>query len=127
MQERRDSARHGERGQVAVTVLSSPLAPDLEMETFYCSIADVSDGGLGFDVHTEVPCGAVLQLKVQLLEPVEEFLHRGTVVRCADSWRDLVLSCRIGVRLANGSEDTQRAWVEAITRRLSRLAPAANQ
>jgi hypothetical protein len=117
MQEQRDSARHGERGQVAVTVLSSPLAPDLELETFYCSIADVSDGGLGFDVHTKVPCGAVLKLKVQLLEPVEEFLHRGTVVRCADSWRDRVLSCRIGVRLAKGEERVRGAWAGAVRRR----------
>ena len=117
MQEQRDSARHGERGQVAVTVLSSPLAPDLELETFYCSIADVSDGGLGFDVHTEVPCGAVLKLKVQLLEPVEEFFHRGTVVICVDSWQDLVLSCRIGVRFAETGGGGRSAWAGAVRRR----------
>ena len=127
MQERRDSSRHDERGRVAVTILSSPLAPELEQETFYCSIGDVSASGLGFDAHTAVPCGAVLRLNVKLLEPAEEFPRTGIVVRCAGSWSELVFSCRIGVRLTDGKKETHSAWVEAVTRRLARLDHAANE
>jgi hypothetical protein len=95
--------------------MSSPLAPALELETFYCAIDDVSASGLSFDVHTRVPTGATLELHVKLSQPAEEFRYAGVVVRSVEGWHDLVLSYCIGVELVGGLADGK--WCQAVERR----------
>ena len=117
VQECRINPRHSESGCVAVTIISALHDPDLEGKIFFCLAGDISVDGLSFKVHRPIQEGAALEISVHLVDPVEVFIHRARIVRCAKDAQDVVIAYRVGVHLIHGSCSGEAAWKEAVESR----------
>jgi hypothetical protein len=121
--ELRTYPRLEEEDSVAVTVLSAPDARDMEHSTFTCLSNDLSVSGLNISVHSGIPVGAVLRLRVELTEPLETFEHVGRVVWCAHAEHDLVMSYRIGIAIIETLDHRGYDWSSAVFRNLRPAQP----
>jgi hypothetical protein len=121
MKERRQHTRIKERDSVTVTVLSAPQAPPLENQKFFCTTSDLSETGISFHVHTDVPTGAVLEMKIELPDPPDVYVHQGTVVWTREVPEDLVLVHVLGIKITATRGKREDQWRDAIRDKLSRL------
>ena len=80
MKERRRHPRVSSESKVAVKVLASPEAPDLQNRTFFCTTADISQSGLRFCADTPVTVDTTLELRVSFARPLRAFVHVGQTV-----------------------------------------------
>ena len=80
--ERRLEPRLKNTEAVRISVLAAREAPDLEGQIFDRSTRDISAGGLRFTVPRAVPVGAILRLKVDIIEPSDSYNHVGQVALC---------------------------------------------
>ena len=76
----------------------------LEGVVFRCTTRDLSSSGLKMVVHSRVPVGTMLQLRVDFVDPVATFEHAARVSWCRVQDHDIVQSYAIGMRFI----DTQR-------------------
>jgi len=117
MQEQRAHPRLESRDSVVITVLSAPDAPSLEHHQFFCSAKDLSVAGIRFCVHTEVPVGALLELRVDLAAPPDVFRHVGRVIWTQDVEEDLVLSHLIGVAIDKPLGGRTGNWADMLRKK----------
>jgi hypothetical protein len=118
-EDRRVHPRVTEEDKVTVTILASPDSLDLEGRTFFCSTRDISAGGLRFCVHSDVPVEAMLELRVELVSPVDVFTHVGRVVWEKEMEEDGFFAHYIGVQFVETKESRQMAWRTMVSRKLS--------
>jgi hypothetical protein len=121
--EQRAYPRLDETDAVTVTVLSAPAARDMEQRTFACPSRDLSVAGLSIAVHSRMPVGAVLRLRVEMTEPIETFEHVGRVVWCAAEEADVVMSYRVGITILQTLDHRGYNWSSAVFRKLKPAAP----
>lgn len=118
MNERRAHPRLLEQARVAVTILSAPDVPDLENRTFFCPTADISIGGLRLSVHTHVPMGAVLVLRIAFNNPLRAFKHVASVVWTQDV-EDPRHPFSLGVEFHEGDAAIMEEWREVLEEKLT--------
>jgi len=116
MLDRRSEPRLLEKNSVAVTIISSPETPQLEKETFFCSTADVSVGGVRLQSAIVPPVGARLRLLVALASPARSFVHAGRVAwrgrRGADG------RVPLGIQFSETADKVLREWRGVVERKL---------
>ena len=116
MQERRTNKRVKGKNSVAVKILASKDAPGLVGKTFFCSTDDISSEGLRFCVHTLVPVGSMLELRVAFSIPPRAFTHIGRVV-----WEKEVDGSNpfaIGVKFTETARAEMLNWKDLVSVRI---------
>jgi hypothetical protein len=102
---------------VAVTVLSAPEVPDLEGMTFFCRTEDLSINGLRLHVHTHVPLGAMLDMRVAFKDPLRSFKLSGLV-----AWGRLIdrtSAVELGIEFGDVPLVTLEPWKEIVAKKLA--------
>jgi len=112
MEERRREERLEDQKQVAVTVLAAPAARELEGRTFFCRTADLSARGLRLKLHSAIPDGSALALRVAFSLPLKAFrlIGRSTWTREVDSSRVF----EVGVEFRDCPSKTLSEWRDAV-------------
>ncbi len=123
--ERRQDPRVSTEDSVVVTVLAAPDAPTLEGKTFFCVTRDLSVGGLRFCVHTKVPFGSMLELRVEISDANESYVHDGKVAWIGEVEIEGVLEYLLGVRLVHTRDNLETKWRSLVDARLESLSNAA--
>ena len=119
--EKRQAPRLEERNRVTATVLVSPQAPQIEHCSFHCWSCDLSETGLKFVVHTEVPIGTTLEIEVVFLDsPDNRFKHIGKVMWQQEFDEEGIIYNWLGVQFTRtlGGEDQRNAWKKIIRNRI---------
>lgn len=119
MEERRRHTRVPSKDNVTVTVLAAPQAPALENQKFFCTTSDLSESGLSFHVHTDVPIGAVLELQVEVSDPPDVYVHKGTVIWTREVPEDLVLVHVLGVKITSTRGKRGGDWRDVIKKKVA--------
>jgi len=114
---RRTDPRILEANSVAVTILESPGAPQLENETLFCSTEDVSVGGVKLRSRVSPPIDSRLKLLVALGTPLCSFTHAGRVAWLGK--RDENGRVEMGVEFTDTPDDVLAQWREVIEHRLN--------
>ena len=110
MMNRRREQRIPARDRIVVTLLSSPGAPHMEHQTLHCTMHDASFGGLNFGTYTYVPVGTTVDISVRTEDTGATLRRSGTVVWEQDVQEDIVVSHRMGVRLAPLAPTGAHQW-----------------
>ncbi len=79
MDDKRKHERLPEENRVAVTIMKSVNAPQLEEQTFFCPTEDISEGGLKLSVPSPIPVASQVELRVAFSKPLCSFKHIGEV------------------------------------------------
>jgi hypothetical protein len=117
---KRKSPRLEERDKVTVTVLSAPDAPMIEHKKFHCWTYDLSEGGLKFKVHSNVPIGVIVGVEVLFLSDGGVFEHIGKVGWEREFDEDGLTARELGIKFTEtvGGESKAAEWKAAINSRL---------
>ena len=121
--ERRVHLRIQEKNSMAIKVLASPGAPSLVDKVFFCTSRDLSEGGAGFHIHTAMPVGADLELRMAVQDPTSAFKHAARVV-----WTKAIAAEQpyaVGVQFADTPAGSLSAWKDLVHARLARGAVLA--
>jgi len=110
MEERRRHPRIPSDNKVAVKVISSPEAPDLENRTFFCTTADISRSGLRFCSDVPVPVDTSLELRVSFAQPLRAFVHVGQAVWVREERTATPPRYGVGVTFTNTATTTHIEW-----------------
>jgi len=112
MEERRKDERLEDQKQVAVTVLASPAARELEGQTFFCHTADLSASGLRLKLHSGIPDGSALALRVAFSVPLKAFrlIGRSAWTREVDAASEY----EVGVEFRDCPARTMSEWRDAV-------------
>jgi hypothetical protein len=110
MLDRRREQRIPARDRIAVKVLSSPGAPDMENQTLHCTMHDASLGGLNFGVYTHVPVGSTVDIALRTEDSGTTLRRSGTVVWEHDVQEGIVMSHRLGVQFLPQTSTAAHQW-----------------
>jgi c-di-GMP-binding flagellar brake protein YcgR len=123
--ERRQDPRVSAEDRVVVMVLAASDAPTLEGKTFFCVTRDLSVGGLRFGVHTEVPLGSMLELRVEVSDANESYVHDGKVAWVGEVEIEGIREYLLGVRFVRTRDNRETKWRSLVDARLESLSSAA--
>jgi Tfp pilus assembly protein PilZ len=98
-----------------VVVEEAPSAPCLEGEVFWCTTRDLSAGGLRMVVHSQVPIGTKVRLRVVFTEPPAEFEHLSHVVWSTTKCVDIVHTYSIGLEFSSTDGQSDYKWSDLIS------------
>ena len=98
-----------------VVVEEAPSAPSLEGEVFWCTTRDLSAGGLQMVVHSHVPIGTKVPLRVVFVDPPAEFEHISHVVWTTTKCVDIVRTFSIGLEFASTDGQSGYKWSDLIS------------
>ena len=123
MKERRRHPRVSSESKVAVKVLASPEAPELQNRTFFCTTADISQSGLRFCADTPVTVDTTLELRVSFARPLRAFVHIGQAVWVREDSEIEDFRYAIGVTFTNTSTTTHIEWKALLAQMREEAAP----
>lgn len=114
--DRRQSPRIPDNSSAAVTILSSPAAPELEGQTFFCLAANISEGGLMIRVGVPVPQSSIIEARVAFKQPIRSFNLVGRV-----AWVDPHgmpgRGFSLGIEFTSGKGRDMEAWREIVSKK----------
>jgi Tfp pilus assembly protein PilZ len=116
MDDRRKYTRIDDRNSVAVTVVESEAAKEIEGQTFFCLTENISEGGIMLHVGTRVPEGSVLKLRIAFAHPIRSFDLTGRVVWIEPPAEDK--TCGLGVEFLEGKANDFDTWREIVRRKV---------
>ncbi len=107
-----ESARTGEKN-IMVKILSSPQAPSLNGNTFYCSPGDLFKDGLQVMFHMIVPMGVEFEMQVDFTPPPLKFNYRGRVAWIKPMQKKQE-GYMLGIEFVDVTSITAKLWNKAL-------------
>ena len=109
-EERRSAPRISDKKYITVTVESAPGAPALEGFVLRCTTRDLSESGLNMIVHSPVPEGTQIGIRVVFSDPPAEFHHLARVMWSKTIQEGFVEAYSIGIAFRRTENGGGREW-----------------
>ncbi len=115
--ERRTSERFDQKGYIKVLITKSHNVSIAGRE-FSCKICDISSGGLQMFVHTNIPIGTIVELRVVFTDPPAEFKHTASVAWLKENTENSINTYRIGIGFTSTMGSGRQDWGAMINSRM---------
>jgi len=109
---RRNSERLNQKGYIKVSIVSRNMF--LNRKQFWCTTRDLSGGGLKMVMHSNIPIGTMMRVKVVFIDPAATFEHMASVAWVKENNDEVIKVYDVGIRFSSTLGKGNHEWEDML-------------